>query len=517
MGITLPAALLLLDYLAGRKLDRAALLEKLPHFALAAFFTGLALYSAGQEKVYFSRETYTWFDNFSVALYGLLAYVKRLFLPVDLSALYPYPLKTGGWLPLKYLLSPLAVLAVFAPVLYLARRDRRVVFGTLFFLVTVLPGLQFLPVSPSPAFDHYTYIPYLGPFYLAGVFFCAALDRYPGLRRLLVPAAALLLLWFGVLARGRALVWRDDLSLWTDALEKDPDCEIALANRTLEYLKRGQFPQALADAERLASARPGLAKAYVNRGAVLAGARDFGRALADFDRALELEPGNLQARLNRARVFLDRGEYRAAAKEYESALAARPNAYEAYAGLSQVCLKRGDGKCALANADKAIRAAPGLPGPHYSKGLLLAVLGRGKEAVEELSAAIKLQPDLAAAYAQRAEQHALAGALMEAFLDAEKALKLDPGAAQAYAIRGYVLLNAGRTDEALADLGKALALDPAQTGARYWRAAFYFGQARDGEALAEVETILAADNAHPWARRLKAAIEARRARPPAAR
>lgn len=490
MGITLPAVLLLLDYLAGRKLDRAALLEKLPHFALAGFFTALALYSAGQEKVYFSREAYTWFDNFAVAIYGLLSYVKRLFLPVDLSPLYPYPLKTGGYLPLKYLLSPLGALAVFAPVLYLARRDRRVVFGTLFFLVTVLPGLQFLPVSPSPAFDHYTYIPYLGPFYLAGVFFCAALDRYPGLRRLLIPAAALLLLWFGVLARARTLVWRDNLSLWTDALKADPNCEIALTNRTLEYYRRRQYAPALADADRLARLSPALAKAYVNRGAVHAGMKELDKAFADFRRALELEPGNCQAYLNRGNVYLERGDRARAEADYKAALACSPDSFETYTRLARACLERGDHACALANAESALSLNPDHAPARFNKGLALLILNRPDQAVKEFSAAVGLRPDFTEAYAQRSDARLRLGDLEGAFGDAEKALALDPRNAQAYYSRGFVFLHAGEHEKAAADFSASLDLAPAQEGALAGRGAAYFSLGEYKKAAADFSSAL---------------------------
>jgi tetratricopeptide (TPR) repeat protein len=433
MGVTLPAALLLLDYLEGRKPEKKVFLEKLPFLALAGFFTALALHSAGSAKVYQAHEGYTSLDNFLVGFHGLLAYVKRLFLPLDLSAVYPYPLKEGGRLPLAYLLSPLAALAVFGPILWLARSSRKAVFGVLFFLVTILPGLQFLPVSPSTAFDHYTYIPYLGPFYLAGLLFAWAWER----RRAYALPAALAAAALGWLAHSRAQVWRDNLTLWSDVLASYPASEMALANRTLEYYRRGQFSAALADAQALARLAPASAKTYINRGAVYAGLKERDKAWADFNRALELEPGNWQALLNRGNIQLERGDAAGAAADYKKTLAANPYSADAYARLNALCPAASAAACLLANAENALKAAP----------------------------------DFAPAYAQRADARARSGRFLEALDDAGRALALDPALTQARVTRGYVFLEAGRPAEALAELEQALALDAKEPAALSLKAA----------------------------------------------
>ncbi len=510
MGVSLPLALLLMDWLRGRRIDRRAALEKLPFLALAVSFTALALYSAGGAGVYQDRPGYTAFDGLVVGLAGLLAYAVRLFLPIGLSAVYPYPAKVSGLLPVPFLLALPAAVLLASGLWYLARRDRRYGFAGLFFLATVLPGLQFLPVSPSYAFDHYTYVPYLGPFYLAGVLLAGLLERYPRLRPHLAAAALLLISGLGVMARERTLVWRDDVSLWSDMLEKYPDSDLALANRTLAYLERGEKELALADAGRLAAARPDLPKSFINRGAVLAVMKEYDKALRDFDRALELDPGNPQARLNRARLFQDRGDFRAAEQEYLAA--ARAGEPGGWLGLGRLRLARGDPAGALEAAGGAVEALPGNAGPLLERARLLVRLGRRAEAAADLDAAIALDAGLAEAWAMRAALRAEAGLLLDAYLDAGRALELDPRSAPGYAVRGYVLLNAGRGPEAEADLDRAIELDPSRADARYWRAGYYLRTGRTAEALAEAERVLALEKGHPLA--LELAEEIRRAAPP---
>src|SRR5262249_20879014 len=96
------------------------------------------------------------------AAYGLTTYVWKAFVPVGLSALYPYPSGGLSSLPAAYYVSPLVV-AILAWLCWRARRRAPLVtFGGAFFLLTVVLVLQLLPVGRAIIADRYTYVPYIG-------------------------------------------------------------------------------------------------------------------------------------------------------------------------------------------------------------------------------------------------------------------------------------------------------------------------------------------------------------------
>jgi len=147
-GLALPLALILADYLAQRKINKETLAEKLPFFALAFAFGAAAYLSVKTEGVYFKRPDFLFLDNCKVAAYGLLAYLRRAVWPVNLSAVYPYPQKISGSLPLAFESAPWLAFLILAAAFYAARKNKKIIFGLAFFLVSVAPGLQFFPLTP---------------------------------------------------------------------------------------------------------------------------------------------------------------------------------------------------------------------------------------------------------------------------------------------------------------------------------------------------------------------------------
>ncbi len=85
----------------------------------------------------------------------------RLGLPVNLSCLYPY---TRG--SLKLWLSPIILAALIAGVARSARYGRKIIFGSLFFLINIFLVLQVVSIGPALVADRYVYIPSIGIFYL---------------------------------------------------------------------------------------------------------------------------------------------------------------------------------------------------------------------------------------------------------------------------------------------------------------------------------------------------------------
>lgn len=224
MGITLPFALCVYDYLLGRKFTRAVWLEKAAYLAVAlAFgvFTITLLSKSHQLQTGFSLS-----DRIFFSFYGLKFYVIKLLWPVHLSAVYPFPLKTQAPLSAEILLSPVAVLGTAFLLVKYFRHNRTVMAGAAFYVISAAPALQLVAAGPALTADRYSYIPALGLFLPITVYAAAKWSELQAAKPKAAIAAALCgLLFFTLLiasARARCAVWQNEIALFSDAAAKYP-------------------------------------------------------------------------------------------------------------------------------------------------------------------------------------------------------------------------------------------------------------------------------------------------------
>jgi len=348
MAVSLVGAILAVDLhlrrLPGRGGDDSArptpaayLREKLP-FLILALAAGVTAVLAQRSAAFLgSPALHTPLQRAAIAGYGFAHYAAKLVLPLGLSAYHPYPAMGGGVPP--GFLPHLAVVAAAAAGLVLAlRRHPAAAFAILFYLVNILPVLQWLPVGDFIVAERFAYLASLGVFLLMALGLRALIDRRRRWRAPLTAAFLAYLLLLGVLTDRRCGVWRDSVTLWNDVLARYPDTPLALNNRGLAWAERGDRAAALADLDRALQLDPNYADALGNRGVVKGERGDYDGAIADFDAALRLAPAFAAARAGRADALFRRGVARYQAADYAGAAAdfARVAAEQpAYPGVQQ--------------------------------------------------------------------------------------------------------------------------------------------------------------------------------------
>jgi len=110
-AVVFPVVLLLIDYYMKRRFRFDVLIEKLPFFILAIGF-GLINIKAQQSSISVV-ESHTVLQGFLFASFGMIDYILKLFLPINLSPLYPFPDTNGGQLSMIYYLSPFIAILLF--------------------------------------------------------------------------------------------------------------------------------------------------------------------------------------------------------------------------------------------------------------------------------------------------------------------------------------------------------------------------------------------------------------------
>jgi tetratricopeptide (TPR) repeat protein len=429
MAVSLPLALLAIDFYLERKPSvKTVLLEKAPFFLIALGFGYVAVVAQSRQGAVQSLASFAFYERILFACYGISAYLIRAIAPLSLSALYPYPLRVGGGLPVVYYLAPLGALAFVALVLASLRRGRAVAFGALFFLVNVALVLQLLPVGSAVIADRYTYLSFVG----VG-FMIASLFRSPAARtraRSLAPRAALaaLLTVAGILAllatQARCAVWKDNVTLWNDVLRQYPNLPLGYTMRARSYMQQGRNDLAMADAQRALSLDPKQPRALTMRGTLRYLNRDQEGALADLSEAVRLEPKEAVPWNSLGAVHLAQRRHDLALRDFTTAIELKSDYAEAYLNRALTLIGLNRLGQSMPDFDRSILLDPRKPKAYLWRGEAKYLLGDAEGAIQDYGRSLALDPASDGAYYARAKAYERLGRYAEALGDASKAKDL---------------------------------------------------------------------------------------------
>ncbi|MEI6683665.1 MAG: tetratricopeptide repeat protein [Bacteroidota bacterium] len=327
-AVTLPVVLLLIDYYSNRKPNWKMVSEKLPFFLLAVIFGIIAIYAQDTFNS-INPNGYPADRSLFYGPYSLCLYLFKFIFPVSQIAIYEYPLTLQGTVPLPILFSPAIFLLVGLVIWKTWRSNKYITFGLLFFLVTIFPVLQFLPVGPAVAAERYTYIPYVG----MGFIVAMALQEYRAKlarhrKTMLDLAAILILAVMTLLTWNRTQVWKDSIALWSDVIEKNPVCCKAYTNRAFMYNQLKEYDKALKDLNEVISIDPDDSKKldlYISRAFLCKTMGRYDQALADYSSALKLHPDNVKPCFNRGIIYADQmGKHDSAIMDFKKFLKRYP-------------------------------------------------------------------------------------------------------------------------------------------------------------------------------------------------
>ena len=329
----------------------------------------------------------------------VLTYLRLLILPVEQNLDHDFPISTslGDPAVLVALALLLGIAGAAVSLLVRARRSNGapgalVFFGVAWFFVTVSVESSIIPIR-DVIFEHRAYLPSAGAAVAMGTAVLWMIERLRFRASVAVQATLALLVTAGPLgaaAYARNLVWKNDLTLWSDVVAKSPlksGPHLALG---LAYKESGRVDDAVheyGEAIRLApdwaEARSDLGLTYFEQGRIDDSIRELGEAI-------RLAPGLAGAHSNLGLAFFARGQVDEAMREYREAVRLAPGMAEAHSNLGAAHSRKGHLDEAVAEFREAIRLAPEWAQPHLALSRLLRTRGQEAEAAEELRRAREL-------------------------------------------------------------------------------------------------------------------------------
>lgn len=261
----------------------------------------------------------------------IVTYLSLLVLPVGQNLDYDYPIYHSLFAP-PVLLSFLFLLSLFCLGVYLFYRSRntdrslRVLsFGIFWFFITLSVTSSVIPLI-NALVEHRIYLPSVG---VAMAFSAGAFLLYEKLKSKKAQATitALLItlpLVFGVATFQRNNVWKTEIGLWEDVVEKSPHKAKPHYNLGKSYQQWGMVWKAMKEYEIAVQLKPDYVKAHNNLGIVYLKVGRMEESIKEYRIAIALDPDFKEAHFNLGIVYLDTGQLEKAQASLERCLELDP-------------------------------------------------------------------------------------------------------------------------------------------------------------------------------------------------
>ncbi len=418
MAVTIPIAFFAVDYFLDRKFSLKTILEKLPFIILSMFVGYIAIDAQKVSNALEGMIYYGFFDRVLFVCYGMIMYLWKLLLPFNLSCFYSYPVKENGWYPILFYIAPLILLGLLFLIYRSKQYGKDILFGFAFFFITIVLVLQILPVGGALMADRYTYLPYIGLFFIFARWINKLIENKAKISPLIIVLLIVLATLFSFQSFQRTKVWHDSISLWTDAIQKNDIEDMLYKSRGVAYTKEKQYDKAIEDFNRAIALRPKNPDVFYDKGFAYNEKGNFQEAIKDYSASIHyldlinnpLESNRYQLKYekaynNRGTAYGYIGELNNAIDDFTSAIKKDSTFADAYnnRGMAYRSLKKH--KEAINDFTRAIHFSPSYSSAYCNLGIVYKSLRRYTEAIENFNSAILIDPKFSVAYYHRGFAH----------------------------------------------------------------------------------------------------------------
>jgi Flp pilus assembly protein TadD len=466
MGVTLPFALLLLDFWPlRRQLSFHLLIEKIPLFALTVAFSIVGYSAQHSGGTLPTLEQCPLGMRLGNAAVSYVVYFGRVLWPAGLSIWYPYQ----GALYSFWQIGAACVLllAISAVAISTVKTFPEIFVGWFWYLGTALPIIGLVQIGRHSGADHYTDIPVLGIFLGLSFFLRAAAERLSWPSGLVVAPAVLLTAVMAALSSRQLVHWRDNVAAYTHAIAVTRDNYLAHNNLAIALADLGQWEPALFHMYQTLRIRHHLPEAHNDLGLMLARLGRRAEAIAHFEESIRQDPTIPQVYDNLGTVLADEGRLEEAADTLQRALALDPDRHGTHRNLGIVRGMQNDWTGAERHYRRALELQPDDTAALVGLGRVSEALDDDVAAAAHYRQALAVRPGDAAALVRlawllatsaAASVHDGAGAIRTAEQAVAVTARSSPGALDALAA-AYAA--AGQFDDACKTIAAAIALTEA--------------------------------------------------------
>ena len=320
-------------------------------------------------------------SHFATAVMLLGKYLLLSVIPYQLVCDYSFnQIPIVGLSDIKFILSFLVYLGMVIYVFLNFRKKNTVVFGLLFFLVTIsIYSNILIPVGTSFG-ERFMFLPSLG-LCIAFAFFIAQLlkietndKNQPEIeilksKPLFGVIFIFILIGFSIRTVVRAAEWKNQTTLFGNDIKRSPNSAhmflywgLALRDNALKeenkINKDAIMLQAIAQFEKGLSIYPSYTPCYENLGLAWYRLKDSPKALFNYDQALKLNPNNAVTWSNTGIIYFEQGNIQKAKEVYLKSISLDPDYADAHLNLGSIWGMFGNYDEAIAEFKKCIQSDP---------------------------------------------------------------------------------------------------------------------------------------------------------------
>jgi tetratricopeptide (TPR) repeat protein len=397
-AVVLPGLLILYEVARQGSTVRSLVKERWLFFSISGAFSLLfslilfkAMGWAGSFLPFYGGSLST---NLIVSVYLILYNIKLLAFTTGYSAAYTITASFKFFS--KWTLAAFGLTFLLFVIALWSRKKTSVFFFTFFwFFIAVLPFLNIIPITVLLA-DRYVFIASFGYCLLLGFFFNSCYEVKKGseaswfFKGIAVSLFILLISEYSYLTFCQNRIWRDSYTLWSDAVRKYPEGNLANAMMGLVYMEKGKDEEAVKYLKKAVRIRPidvlslnNLAITYWRLG-------QPEEALKAFTTAVRLEPDDDSIKLNLSVFYQSQKEYKRSEEILKNLLMKDPNNGNLRLRLGHLYKKAGQFREAIAEFGKSAELIPQSANSYEELGnIYLNVFGNSEKAIYNYTQAIK--------------------------------------------------------------------------------------------------------------------------------
>lgn len=357
--VMLPAVLVVIYWWKRGRIDRWIVVRLMPLFLLALATAVVTIHvETTQNGANGAEWSFSLTQRLIIAGRAVWVYAGKLIWPHPLSFIYPrWSIEAAAPWQLLYLAAAGGTVVA----LWMARnRIRRgPIAAAVIYIIALFPVLGAFNIAfmrYSFVADHFQYhaAAAIAALVGAGIWSVPSKGRPFVVRA--VAAAVLLGLLTGLSLEHSAL-FAGPIELYTDTIEKNPDCWMAHFNLGNALVQAGRSQDAVVQFAETVKLRPECAEAHNNLGKCLAASGERASAIHEFEATVALLPVNAGAHYNLAGLQFESGRFSEAAEHYRAAVIQNPQWMEGWMNLAVTYSRLRQDADARPAAERALQLA----------------------------------------------------------------------------------------------------------------------------------------------------------------
>jgi tetratricopeptide (TPR) repeat protein len=348
------------------------------------------------------------FDYLLTEVRVVMTYLRLILLPIKQNLDYDYPV-FQSFINHEVFFSFLFTTALTGLGVFFLLRSRTApalfrlaACGIFWFFITLSVESSLVPIL-DVIYEHRTYLPNVGAFsvLVTGMVLIGNKIQHETLKSAGITLLVFLPLILGVSTYSRNTVWKTEISLWEDVVNKSPRKIRGHNNLANAYKANGLDDKAIEHYHRALDLEPNpfyqmpqyfYGEIHYNLGVTYASKNLIDQSIEHYQQALKLKPDNIDAYNNLGIAYYLKGLTAQAIEYYREALRRKPDYINAYLNLGLAYYDEGMTDEALQHYRIFLKYRPNNVEAHYNMGIAYETKNLPDKAREHYQTVLRLDP-----------------------------------------------------------------------------------------------------------------------------